>query len=121
MAITLQFEGKANTIDMDEITSSQAKTIESCTGLNLIELQAGIQNAKADALIATYWLMRVQNGDPGCDIKSVDFKIVQFTNALVEAATALSEQAETQQPKVKANTTGKTRSRPRNIEAVAAL
>jgi hypothetical protein len=94
MAITLKFEDKTCDLDLDEITADQAKTIEEHTGLNLLQLQAGIQTARAGALIAMYWLMRVQNGEPDLQIASVgNFKIVKFANALIEATNQVTSPA----------------------------
>jgi hypothetical protein len=94
MAINLTFEGKVYELDLDEITGDQAKTIEEHTGLNLLQLQEGIQTARAGALIAMYWLMRLQNGEPDIQITSVGgFKIVKFANALIAATNPAEEPA----------------------------
>jgi len=87
------FEGKEFELDLDEITTGQAKVIKVHTGHTLKSLADGMQEGDPDALRALYWLMHVQTG-LSLDINRADFKMVKFLTALGEASTEASAEKE---------------------------
>jgi hypothetical protein len=95
----IAFEDRDYELDLDDITVAQAKVIKVHRGLTLKGLSDGLNELDADALVAAYWLMRVQSGDVGIDIDRVDFKAVRFAEALVKANKAEESAAEANSPK----------------------
>ena len=89
----INFEGKEFTLDLDEISVSQAKVIKVHTGQTLKSLGDGMQEGDPDALRAVFWLMHVQSG-VSLDIDRADFKIVKFLTALGEAISEDDDVAE---------------------------
>lgn len=95
----IAFEDRDYELVLDDITVAQAKVIKVHRGLTLKGLSEGLNELDADALVAAYWLMRVQSGDVGVDIDRVDFKAVRFAEALVEANKAEQSATEADGPK----------------------
>lgn len=83
----VKWDGKDYTLDIEAITVSQARVIKRATQLTPLKLQDALGEADPDALAALYWLMLNQNG-VAADIHRIDFKIVDFANAIDEALTA---------------------------------
>lgn len=85
----VNYDGKEYTLDLDELTTNEAKYIKHETGMTLLKLQEGLLEVDPDALTALYWLMMKQSGI-SCDMRRVDFKIVRFSEALINAISAES-------------------------------
>src|ERR1700744_1802562 len=80
----IDYDGAEYTLDMDEIDVVEATYIKVKTGLTLLGLQAGLEQADPDALKALFWLMNKQSGK-AIDIERVNFKIVKFVEAIKNA------------------------------------
>lgn len=87
----VKFESKSYNLDLDEVTLSEARYIKRQTGLTLAKIQEGIKEVDPEAMLALYWLMKTQAGEV-VDMNKVNFKIVQFGNAVSKAA--LTEMAD---------------------------
>lgn len=87
----IDFENNVYDLDLDDITVAQAKVIKVHRQLTLKTLSDGLNELDPDALVAIYWLMRIQSGDTGIDIDRVDFKAVRFAEAIAKAAQAESD------------------------------
>lgn len=70
--------------DLEDIDVKQTQYIKRHFGLTPATMSEGIAELDADALVATYWLMLKQNGIT-VDPTKVNFKILKFGKALVEA------------------------------------
>jgi hypothetical protein len=92
--MNIDFEGREYTLDLDDITVAQAKVIKVHRQLTLKGLSEGLNELDPDALVAVYWLMRVQSGDTGIDIDRIDFPAIKFAEAVAKAATT-EQEAET--------------------------
>jgi hypothetical protein len=96
----IEFEDKEYQLDLDDITVAQAKVIKVHRQLTLKSLSDGLNELDPDALVATYWLMRIQSGDTGVDIDRVDFMALRFAEALAKGAEAENDvKAEDETPK----------------------
>jgi hypothetical protein len=84
----VDFEDREYLLDLDEITVAQAKVIKVHRGLSIKGISDGLNELDADALVAVYWLMRVQSGDIGIDIDRIDFKALRFAEAVGDAKEA---------------------------------
>jgi hypothetical protein len=73
--------------DIDDLTVAQAKVIKAHCGLTLMGLVEALRVGDPDGLRAAFWLMHAQSGK-GCNIDTVDFKIVDFLNAITAASKA---------------------------------
>jgi hypothetical protein len=73
--------------DLDEMTVAQAKVIKVHCQFTLLGLVNALKVGDPDALRAAFWLMHVQSGKT-CNIDTIDFKIVEFLNALTDASKA---------------------------------
>ena len=80
----VEFQGKEYTLDIDEIDVAQSRHIYRKTGLSLLKLEEGLAEVNPDALVALYWLMLAQSGET-VDMDKVNFPVVKFANALIEA------------------------------------
>ena len=63
------------------------ETPETNCGFTMLGLLEGLRQIDPDAVRAAFWLMHAQSGVP-CDIDRVNFKIVDFADALNEATAA---------------------------------
>ena len=101
----VEYDGAKYTFDLDDITVQQAKNIHSAFGLTLMGLEQGLNDGHPDALTAIYWLMMAQSGQTA-NIKTLDFKIVKFAQALEKAteAEAAVTSAAANKPKSRAST-----------------
>lgn len=88
----INFQDQEWEFDLDEMTVAQSKVIKVHTGFTLLKLVNALKEADPDALRAAYWLMNVQSGK-SCNIDMVDFKIVEFLNALTEASAKADAEA----------------------------
>jgi hypothetical protein len=79
------YEDTTYDLDFDEITVSQAKVIKTSCGMTLKALETGLADGDADAMRALFWLMVVNSGEKA-NIDTIDFKIVKFSKAVVEAS-----------------------------------
>jgi len=83
--------------DLDAIDVAQAKVIKVHCGLTLKGITDGIAELDPDAMRAAFWLMHVQSSIP-CDIDRINFPLVEFASAIIEAAELktkeMAEQAE---------------------------
>jgi hypothetical protein len=77
------WDDKEFDFDLDELTVAQAKVIKVHCQLTLTKLLEGLREVDPDAVRAAFWLMHAQSGVP-CNIDLVDFKLVDFANALSE-------------------------------------
>lgn len=77
----VEYDGAEYTLDLDEIDVVEASYIKVKTGLTLLGLQAGLEQADPDALKALFWLMHKQSGK-AVDIERVNFKIMKFIEAI---------------------------------------
>jgi hypothetical protein len=89
----INFEGKEYDLDLDEITTGQAKVIKVHTGQTLKSMAEGMQEGDPDALRALYWLMHVQSG-LSLDIDRADFKMIKFLTAIGAADAEAAKEAE---------------------------
>lgn len=103
--MNIEFEGESYTLDLDEIDVSEARTIKRQTGMSLIKFQEGIYEVDPDSLILAYWLMMKQSGKPAVDPQKVNFKIVKFSNAIVDAIVREKAEAEEHEKAEEANPT----------------
>lgn len=85
------FDGNEYVLDLDDITVAQAKVIKVHRGMTLKALSEGLNELDPDALVAVYWLMRIQSGDVGVDIDRADFKAIRFAEAVAKASEAEAE------------------------------
>lgn len=86
----INFEDQEWSLDLNDITVAQAKVIKSHRGLTLKALSQGLDELDPDALVALYWLMKVQSG-AAANIDNVDFPALKFALAVGEAASAEAE------------------------------
>ena len=74
------------TFDENELTLTDALTLENTTGLTFPEMMAGISPRQPVPLRALVWFMRYKQGNPP-HISTIDFKLVDLTWAAVENPT----------------------------------
>ena len=80
----VQWDGNEYNFDFDDLTVAQAKVIKIHCQLTLLSLVEGLKVIDPDALRAAFWLMHAQSGRT-CNIDNVDFRIIDFANALRKA------------------------------------
>jgi hypothetical protein len=93
----VHFDDKDYQFDIDEIDLTEAMYIQSNTGLTVAGMWQGFKDSDPQALRALYWLMLKQNGKT-TDISKLNFKVIKFDVALVEAMTAEQEANPTEEP-----------------------
>lgn len=86
MALQIEFEGENYTLDLDDIDVPQARAIKRQTGLSLLKFEEGLEEVDPDCVVVAYWLMMQQSGRAAIDMNRVNFKVVKFTQAIIEAA-----------------------------------
>lgn len=86
----VHFEDTDYQFDFEALDLAQARAIKRQTGLTIQGLIAGLESLDPEALVALYWLMRVQNGAT-VDINKVNFKVLKFGEALAAASAAEKE------------------------------
>lgn len=94
----IKWDNREYDFDIDDMTVTQAKVIKVHTGFTLMGLVAGLKVGDPDALRAVFWLMHAQSGVT-CDIDRVDFRIVDFLNAMTEAQKTEAPEIEEETPK----------------------
>lgn len=94
---TIHFEDQDFEFDIDDIDVNQARAIKRYTQMSLFKWQEALKEADPDALVGLYWLMMNQNGK-AVDMHKVNFKIVQFGNAVGEAFEREAEENPTEEP-----------------------
>lgn len=100
MALDLHYEGKDYTLDLEDLDTDQMRAAERFGLPNLRALEEGIEAGDLVALTVAYWLMLVQNGEPGTRLERVKFKPIKFLRAWGEAARReLDEAVEDEAPK----------------------
>jgi hypothetical protein len=82
MALQVTYEGNEYILDLEDMDTDQARAMERLGVPNLKALENGIGEGDVDALTVAYWLMLVQNGEPGARIERVKFKPIKFLRAL---------------------------------------
>lgn len=80
----VHFEDKDYDFDIEAMDLAQARAIKSQTGLSIRKLMDGLGDFDPEAMAALYWLMLKQNGVT-VDIRKVNFKVLEFAEALGEA------------------------------------
>jgi hypothetical protein len=85
MALTVHFEDRDWTLDLDEIDLAQARYIHRNCGMTLLKLQEGLSEVNPEAMAALYWLMKTQNG-VAVDLAKINFSIVKFGSAIADAS-----------------------------------
>jgi hypothetical protein len=103
----VQFEGQDWEFNLDDIDVVQARYIKRHTGLTIVNMEEGMGTGDPDALCALYWLMKVQNGKT-TDINGVNFPILKFAMALVEAVKREEKSNPTSKPAPKSRAGQKT-------------
>ena len=100
MAITIKWEDREWPYDDDHLTVQQAMAFQSVHGFTLHGWTEGIKELDPRAFQCIYWLMLQQNGEQ-TTLKDLDFDLIEFMSAYVEAIQAegerrkaLEEQAE---------------------------
>lgn len=83
----VMWEDREFEFSLDDMDVQQAKVIKSHCGFTMLGLLEGLRQIDPDAVRAAFWLMHAQSGVP-CDIDRVNFKIVDFADALNEATAA---------------------------------
>lgn len=80
----IEFEDAEWKLDLDEVDVAQARTIKNATGMTLLDLEEALERVDPDAMVALYWLMKVQSGVT-VNMAKVNFKIVAFGKAVTAA------------------------------------
>lgn len=80
----INFNDKVYTLDLEEITVHEQRTIQKYAGFTLRDLEAALKEGDIEALTCLYWLMLKQSGEEE-PIESVDFKLIKFVEDLASA------------------------------------
>lgn len=91
MALKIEYDEETYTLDLEDMDTDQARAMERFGVPNLRALEEGIVTGEIDALTVAFWLMKVQNGEPGQRLDRVKFKPVKFAKAIITAAAAEGE------------------------------
>jgi hypothetical protein len=92
-ALDIKYDGKDYTLDLEDMDTEQARAMERFGVPNLKALDDGIAEGDLKALTVAYWIMLVQNGEPGARLERVQIKPIKFVRALVSAALAAEKAA----------------------------
>jgi hypothetical protein len=92
-AIKFEYEGRELFLDMEDMDTDQARAMERFGVPNLKALEEGVSEGDINALTVTYWLVLVQNGEPGARLERIKFKPIKLIKALA-AAEAVNPDAE---------------------------
>ena len=97
MALTVRFEDRDWAFDDDKVTLAQAMVFHQEHGLTLRGWQDGIKELDPRSIACSYWLMLQQNGiiKP---LRDVDFEVLEFMSAYVEAMQAEAERKKAEEP-----------------------
>lgn len=93
-ALKINYEGNEYFLDLEDMDTNEARTIERSGVKNLKALEEGVGEGDVACLNALYWLMLVQNGEPGARIDRVSCKPIKFLRALGEASQEAAESGE---------------------------
>lgn len=97
MGLLVNYENVERSLDIEDMDLAQARAMERFGVKNLKQLDTGIADGDVDALTVAFWLMLVQNEQPGARLDHVSFKPVKFVKALLAAQkTGDSAEAESQ-------------------------
>lgn len=91
--LEISYDGRDYLLDLDDLDQEQARAMERFGVPNLKALEEGISEGDLSALTVAYWVMLVQNGEPGARLERVRFKPIKFIKAIGVAALA-AEKAE---------------------------
>jgi hypothetical protein len=80
----IHFEDRDYEFDIEAMDLAEARHIKRQTGMTIRGLLEGMADLDPDALVAAYWLMLKQNGQPS-DMNKVNYKVVKFGEALGKA------------------------------------
>jgi len=83
--LEIQYEGRTFLLDIEDMTTEDARAIERFGIPNLLALEDGMKVADVKSITAYYWLCLVQNGEPGARIERVQCKPLKFLKALRNA------------------------------------
>ena len=94
MALSIDYDGKIHTLDLDAISLSEARYIKNATGYSPGNILNGLKELDPEAVAACFWLMKKQSGGKVMDIARLDFPLVQFADVLVDAVLADEDEDE---------------------------
>lgn len=93
-ALLISYEDREYILDLDEMDTDQARAMERFGVKNLKSLEEGILEGDIGALQVAYWLMLVQNGEPGARLERVKFKPMRFAKGIAVAMLVALKEAE---------------------------
>ena len=93
-ALIINYEDHEYLLDLEDMDTDQARAMERFGVKNLKALDDGIAEGDISALTVAYWIMLVQNGEPGARLERVKIKPIKFVRALVAAAEKAKKDAE---------------------------
>lgn len=89
--LEVEYEGKEFILDLEDMDTDEASTMERFGVPNLKALEDGVAVGDIKALTVMYWLMLKQNGEPGVRLERVKCKPVKFLRALATASSNAEE------------------------------
>jgi hypothetical protein len=92
--LTIDYEDHEYELDLDEMDTDQARAMERFGVKNLKTLEEGILEGDVACLQVAYWLMVVQNGEPGARLDRQKFKPMKFAKAIAMAMLLMIQAAE---------------------------
>lgn len=106
MQITVEFEERDWSLDLDDIDLNEARTIQRNTGKGIADFTRGcLAEGDPTCLAWMYWLMHRQNGEKTPDPNRVNFKVAQLWSAVLDglesAANAGDEKKDEKKPSPK--------------------
>lgn len=103
MALKVTYEDREYTLDLDDMDMNQARAMERRGIPNLKTFEEGLMEGQVEALTFAYWLMLVQNGEPGARLDRVTFKPMKFAKAVLVAYMVAIKEAEAEAEKAAAD------------------
>lgn len=91
--------------DIDDLDVKQASYIQNHFGLTPMTMRSALVEMDPKAIVATYWLLMKQNGVT-IDPNKVNFKVVKFWSALMEAFNAEQQATDPTEETTEAETPG---------------
>jgi hypothetical protein len=113
MALKITYEDREYLLDLEDLDTDQARAFERIGVKNLKAFEDGIGEGDVSALTCAYWLMLIQNGEPGARIERVKFRPIKFLKAIgTSENTNASEQEDEEAPKEAGTSTRRASRKP---------
>jgi hypothetical protein len=92
--LKITYDGQDYTLDLDDMDVDQARAMERFGVKNLKTLEEGLLEGDIGCLQVGYWLMMVQNGEPGSRLERMKFKPMMFAKAITIAMLTMLQELE---------------------------